>query len=137
MKANTRLIELLIHYWIAENDAFMIDQIPLRIKIDDIYFITGLSRRGEIVHSTGKMRGSPNVEDYVHIYCRGHSKKIGISILIKNVESLSLKILLFSIARVNGFSTLHQASCVSMSPAVECLTTVFDWCTPLLTNMKN
>ena len=40
MKENTRLLELLIHYLSAEDDAFMIDHMPLRINIEDIYFIT-------------------------------------------------------------------------------------------------
>lgn len=69
MKANTRLLEILIHYWDLEEDAFIIDQMPLRIEIEDIYFITSLSRRGEKVNSTGRTRGSLSVEDYVHIYC--------------------------------------------------------------------
>ena len=36
MKANTCLLELLIHYWSVEDDAFMIDQMPLRIEVEDI-----------------------------------------------------------------------------------------------------
>ncbi len=57
MKANTRSLEMIIHYWSIKNDAFMIYQMPLRIEVEDIYFITGLSQRGEVVHSTGQTRG--------------------------------------------------------------------------------
>jgi hypothetical protein len=135
MKANVRLLERLIDYWDVDEEAFMIDQMPLRIEVEDIYFITGLSRRGEVVHSRGRTRNSLSVDDYVHIYCPGH-RKVGSQIAIPTVESLSLRIILFTIARVNGSSSLHQASRVNMSVAVDCLTTVFDWCTPLLSNMK-
>lgn len=38
--------------------------------------------------------------------------------------------------RVAGSTSLHQASCVTMSLAVDCLTIVFDWCTTLLINVK-
>ena len=100
---------------------------PLRIEVEDIYFITGLSRKGEVVHSTRRTRSSLLVEDYVHIYCPGHPEKIGSQISIKHVDSLSLRIPLFTIARVNGLASLHQASRVCMSLAVECLTTIFDW----------
>ena len=62
MKANTKLLELLIHYRSAEDDTFMIDQIPLRIEIKDIYFIIDLSRRVEVVHSTGRTRGIITIE---------------------------------------------------------------------------
>ena len=61
MKANTHLFEMLIHYWSIKDDAFMIDQMPLRIEVEGIYFITGLSWRGEVVHSTGQARGSLSV----------------------------------------------------------------------------
>jgi len=63
-----------------------------------------------MVHSTGRMRGSITVEDYIHIYYPSHPEKIRRQIPIKHIESLSLKILLFTIARVNGSAALHQAS---------------------------
>ena len=78
MKANTRLLEMLLDYWNIEEDAFMIDQMPLRIEVEDIYFITGLSRRGEVVHSRGRTQGSLSIEDYVHRYCPRHPKKVGV-----------------------------------------------------------
>ena len=43
MKANMRLLEMLIDYWDVDEEAFMIDQMPLRVEVEDIYFITGLS----------------------------------------------------------------------------------------------
>jgi len=135
MKANTRLLERLIDYWNVDEEAFMIDQMPLRIEVEEIYFITGLSRRGEVVRSRGRTRNILSVDDYVQIYCPGQ-QKVGSQISIPHVASLSLRIILFTIARVNGSSSLHQASRVTMSVAVDCLTTVFDWCTPLLANLK-
>ena len=78
------------------------------------------------MNSMGWTQGSLSVEDYVHIYCPGHLEKIGSQIPIKHMNSLSLRIMLFTIARVNVSASLHQASRVSMSLAVECLTTVFD-----------
>jgi len=115
----------------------MIDQMPLKMEIEDIYFITSLSRRGEVVHSTSRSWGSLSFEDYVHIYFLGHPKKIGSQIPIKHVESLSLRIILFTIAKVNGANSLHQASRLAMCLAVDCLTTVFDCCTSLLTNLNS
>ena len=65
MKANTRLLEMLLDYWNIEEDAFMIDQMPLRIEVEDIYFITDLSQRGEVVHSWGRTWSSLSIEDCV------------------------------------------------------------------------
>lgn len=115
----------------------MIDQIPLRIEAEDIYFITGLSQRGELVNLQGKARGNLNVDDYIHIYFPKNNEKVGTQIPIKNVESISFIILLFTIVRVVGSISLRQASHVTMNLAVDCLTTVFDWCTTLLINLKN
>ena len=65
MKANTPLLERLIDYWDVDEEAFIIDQMPLRVEVEDIYFIMGLSRRGEVVHSWGRTRNSLSVHDYV------------------------------------------------------------------------
>src|ERR1700733_1099097 len=99
MKANTRLLEMLIDYWDIEEEAFMIDQMPLRVEVEDIYFITGLSQRGEVVHSRGRTWSSLTIEDYVQIYCPRHSKKVGSQISTTHVDSLSLRIILFTMAR--------------------------------------
>ena len=68
MKSNVRLLEILVNYWEPEEDCFIIDQMPIRIEVEDIYFITGLSRRGEPVDLHGKPLGGLTVEDYVHVY---------------------------------------------------------------------
>jgi hypothetical protein len=41
---------MLVNYWDPETEAFNLDGKPLRIEVDEIYFITGLSRRGEVVN---------------------------------------------------------------------------------------
>lgn len=85
----------------------MIDQIPIRIEVEDIYFITGLSRRGEPVNLYGKPLRGLIVEDYVHVYCIEGSQKVGTQISIKDLKELYMKILLFTIGRVAGSDSLH------------------------------
>lgn len=135
-KENIGLLKMLIHYWDLEKYAFIIEQMHLRVEIEDAYFIIGLSWRGKKVNLMRRTRGRLNVEDYVYIYYLGNTEKIGTQIPINHVERLALRIILFTIARVNGLASLHQTSQVLMSLAVEFLTNFFDWCTPLLTNMK-
>ena len=107
MKSNVRLLEILVNYWEPEEDCFIIDQMPIRIEVEDIYFITGLSRRGEPVDLHGKPLGGLTVEDYVHVYCVEGSKKVGTQISIKDLRDLHIKILLFTIGRVAGSTSLH------------------------------
>lgn len=82
MKTNTRLLEMLVNYWDPEEDAFMIDQMPLWIEVEYIYFITGISRRGVPVNLQGKARGSLNVDYYIHIDCPRNNEKVGTQIPI-------------------------------------------------------
>lgn len=63
MKENSRLIKILFHYWNIDDDSFMVDQMPLKIEIEDIYFITGLSWMGEVVHSMGRSQGILSIGD--------------------------------------------------------------------------
>ena len=41
---------MLVDYWDPDSESFHIDEMSLTIEIKDIYFITGLSRRGEVVN---------------------------------------------------------------------------------------
>jgi hypothetical protein len=50
MQAQKRLLQLLVGYWNPEVDAFMIDGQSLDIEVEYIYFITGLSHRGDVVN---------------------------------------------------------------------------------------
>jgi hypothetical protein len=52
MRAQKRLLNLLIDYWHPDAEAFMLGGKSLMITVEDIYFITGLSRRGEVPNFT-------------------------------------------------------------------------------------
>ena len=44
LRAKTRLLQMLADYWDPDSKSFQIDGISLTIEVEDIYFITGLSR---------------------------------------------------------------------------------------------
>ena len=136
MKSNVCFIQMLVDHWELEEDCFIIDQMPLRIEVEDIYFITGLSRRGDPVDFHGKLVEGLTIEDYVQVYCVDNAQKVGTQIPIRYMKDLYMNILLFTIGRVAGSTSLHQASRTQMSIVVECLIHIFDWCTALLSNMK-
>ena len=50
LRAKPGLLQMLVDYWDPESDSFQIDGMSLTIEVEDIYFITGLSRRGEVVN---------------------------------------------------------------------------------------
>ena len=50
LRAKPRLLQMLVDYWDPDLESFHIDGMPLTIEVEDIYFITGLSRWGEVVN---------------------------------------------------------------------------------------
>jgi hypothetical protein len=48
MRAQRRLLNILIDYWNPNDEEFMLSIQSLIITVEDIYFITDLSRRGEV-----------------------------------------------------------------------------------------
>lgn len=74
---------------------------PLQIEVEDIYFITGLSRQGEVVNMNGKASKELNVDDYIVVYCALRTQKVGSQIPLKNITNLATKIFIFTISRVS------------------------------------
>ena len=50
LREKPRLFQMLIYYWDPDSETFQLDEMPVRLEVEDIYFITGLSRRGELVN---------------------------------------------------------------------------------------
>jgi hypothetical protein len=66
MRAQVRLLQMVVNYWDPKTMAFKLDGQPLRIEVNDIYFITGLSHRGEVVNLKAQgAGGGMNIEEYI------------------------------------------------------------------------
>ena len=56
-------------YWDIDFETFHIDEMSPSIKVEDIYFIIGLSRRGEVVNLQSRGPGGGlNIDDYIVVY---------------------------------------------------------------------
>jgi hypothetical protein len=49
MRAQVRLLEMLVGYWDPDSERLILDGQPLGIDVENIYFLTELSRRREVV----------------------------------------------------------------------------------------
>lgn len=137
MRAQRRILNFLIDYWHPNAKAFMLDGQPLTITVEDIYFITSLLWRGEVVNLRTRGGGGLTIEDYIATYCEVDIVKVGSQVPIKNIEYLILKSILYTMTHIVGSTSLHQASRSQMQYAIECLKpTVFDWSTTMLNCMK-
>jgi hypothetical protein len=129
---------MLVGYWDPDSESFILDGKPLRIEVEDIYFLIGISHRGEVVDLNSHRVGSGmKVEEYIEALCIAGTPMAGSQIPIRAIGNLSLKIIVLVLTRSIGLASLHQESRPLMFYALECMRpTVYDWCTSLLTNMK-
>ena len=121
-------LQLLVEHWDPEFETFQIDGMSPGIKVEDIYFITSLSRWGEVVnlwsHGPG---GELTIDDYIVVYFLPNTEKVGSQILTNSIQILGLKDILLALGRIASLASLHQASRPMMFYAVECMcSTIYD-----------
>ena len=86
LRAKPRLLQLLVDYWDPDSETFHIDAMSLSIKDEDIYFITGLSRRGEMVNIRYRGPGGGlTIDEYIAVYCFPEIEKVGSQILKNSI----------------------------------------------------
>jgi hypothetical protein len=104
---------------------------------EDIYFLTGLSRRGEPVNFQTFPSGPHNIAELIGLYCEAGTDHLSSQVTIRKITDLSLHAIVLLIAWITGSVALHQASYAQMNCAVQCLNAqIFDWSTTLLDCMK-
>src|SRR6266849_2827010 len=69
LRTKPRLLQKLVDYWDPDSESFHIDGMSLTIEVEDIYFIIGISRRGEVVNlrSRGGPGGGLTIDDYLAV----------------------------------------------------------------------
>jgi hypothetical protein len=100
---------------------------------EDIYFLTGLSRRGEPVNFRKFPVGTLNTVDLIALHCEVGTNRLSSKVPISKIIGLSLQVILFLIGRITSSVALHQASRAQMNYAIQCLNAqIFDGSTTLL-----
>ena len=108
LRAKPRLLHLLVDCWDPESETFQIDGMSLSIEVDNIYFITGLSRRGEMVNLRSRgPKGGMTIDEYIAVYCFLETEKVGSQILTNSIQILGLKAILLALGRIVGLDSLH------------------------------
>jgi len=103
-----RFLNLLIDYWHPDAEAFILDGKALTITVEDIYFITDLSRRGKVANFKTHRGCGLTINEYIVAYCEDGSETVVMQIPIKNIESLSLKVIVYTMLHIVGSSSLKQ-----------------------------
>ena len=138
MRQQINLLQYLLDAWDPTSQVFQIRGKSIPLTVVEIYFLTGLSRRGAPISLSGSARGGESVRDYVRRYCReGSRPSKDANIIIRDVTDRSLKTILFTFGRMDGGVALHIANRSYMQYALECLQPkVFNWCDAVLVVMK-
>jgi hypothetical protein len=137
MRTQPRLLNALIDYWHPDVEDFMLERQSLVPTTEDIYFLTGLSRRGEPVNFRTFPAGPSKISKLIVEYCEAGTDHVGSQVPISKITSLVLQTILLLIGRITGSAALHQASHAQMNCAIQCLNAqIFDWSTTLLECMK-
>ena len=69
MRAQPRLLNAFVGYWNLDAEAFMLEGKSLVPTVKDIYFLIGLSRRGEPVNFHTFPAGPHNIVALIGLYC--------------------------------------------------------------------
>jgi hypothetical protein len=137
MRAQPRLLNALIDYWHPDAEAFMLEGQSLVPTTEDIYFLTGLSRRGEPVNFQTFPAGPSKISELIAEHCEAGTERAGSQVPISKITNLALQTILLLIGRITGSAAVHQASRAQMNCAIQCMNAqIFDWSTTLLECMK-
>jgi len=127
----------LISLWDVDWEIFVIGDQELELEVEDIYYITGLSRIGERIQLFGPRIGGESTNALIKRNCLGVETTASGKVKILIVDNLPLRTILHTMAHIVGSQALHKVLKSQFQYAVDYLTpTMFNWCEGLLANMK-
>jgi hypothetical protein len=77
MRAQPRLLNALIYYWNPDAEAFMLKGQSLVPTTEDIYFLTGLSRRAEPINFHTFLVGPSEISEFIAEHCEAGTECAG------------------------------------------------------------
>jgi hypothetical protein len=90
MQVQPRLLNALVDYWYPDVEDFMLERQSLVPTIEDIHFLTGLSRRGELVNFKKFPLGPHNIVELIALYCEAGTNGLSSQVPIRKITNLSL-----------------------------------------------
>jgi hypothetical protein len=102
MRAQPRLLNALVDYWHPDAEAFMMEGKSLVPMTEDIYFLTGLSRRGEPVNFHTFPSGPHNILELIGLYCEAGTDRTSSQVSISKISDLALQAIVFLIGWITG-----------------------------------
>lgn len=138
LRAQPKLLQYLISIWDEQEQVFRLRDQVLELEVSDVYFITGLSRRGPVPILTGSRPSGEKMEEVMARVCpraqMGSGRK---KVDIHTILDLALRVVLHTITQAAGSQAPHEATKAQILLASKCMTPLlFDWATVVKINMK-
>ena len=123
--------------WDGAEQGFRVGTQLLTIELEDVDFLTSLSKRGVPISFFGQRALPKKVDVYLARHCIPGARLVGGRIPIKDIRELPLRSILFSITSMTGSTSAHLASRSQVAYGVQCLEpTLFNWSAGFLRNVK-
>ena len=111
MRSQPELLQFIIDAWDVDDQVFRLWNQILELEVSDVYFITGLSRRGEIPILIGSRPSGETVGEVKARVCpKAQFGRNSAKVAINTIQDLTLKAILFTITRAAGVQVPHEAS---------------------------
>ena len=137
MVSREQLLEYILWMWNLEQQYFEVGAHILTVEVEDIYFLTGLSRQGAPISLTGSRDRDITTRELIDRHCVLGTGASGKKIPIRSVMDGPLWIILFTMPRVARSQGVHQASRAHMLYTIEAMApTVFNWAEAMLPIFK-
>ena len=137
LRAHHDLLEFLIRSWNHIDGKFTIRGKEIEFDFMDIYFLTGLSRRGARPILEGQRPNGKTLDELMARVCPEAEKTRSGKVSIPTVRDIVLRTILFMVTRAAGSLANYEASKTHLMLALDCLEpTVFDWATAVTNNIK-
>jgi len=121
MRKQVGFLDRLVHMWDLDLQVFQVGNHVLEIEIEDIYFITRLSKWGTPVVMSGQRSDVEHtIDHYILQHCVARMQKKGGRASILVVTNVVLCTILFTVSRAFGSFGAHVATKAQMTYALEC-----------------
>jgi len=107
MRSHVRLLDHLTRMWDLEKQHFQVVTHILTIYVEDIYFLTKISRRGSLVSFSGPQGGEMAIDGLINEHNIIGSRSQCEKIPIKNIMDRPLRTVEFTIEKVVGSKDSH------------------------------
>lgn len=132
------LLEHIVSIWDVNGQVFLVGPHILKLELEDIYFLGGLSKRGEAITFNVHRGSEYSTKEYIDEFNRVGTCKVSGKIPIRDLTNIPLHTILFTLTKIEHSTGPHLTLKSQMALAIEFLELkVFNCSHSVLVNLKD